>query len=627
MRGFIRILPAAAVLAGLFFSTGTIGAEVKKAVERSEIEAKYKWRLEDIYATDEAWEQDFAGVRERIPALEKYRGSLSGGAGNLLELLTLEDSMGVTLGKLYVYANMRSHENTALDKYQSMADRASSLMTEYSSASSWVVPEILTIAEDKLMGWLDQSESLALYRHRLEDVLRGKPHTLGPEQEKLLAMAGEVTSMPSTIFSMLDNADMTYPSIEDGSGEMVELTKARYGTFMESGDRALRRRAFTAFYETYNKYQNTLAALLSSIVKRDMFYSKARHYNSSLEASLDGDNIPVAVYDNVVATLNDHLEPMHRYTALRKKVLGLDEVHPYDLYTPLFPEMTREYEYDEAVKLVSQALKPMGPEYLKAMDEGFAGGWIDVYETRGKRSGGYSWGSYGTHPYILLNYNGTLNEVFTVAHEMGHALHSYFTRSNQPAVYGDYTIFVAEVASTANEALLMDYMLDVTDDPAERLSLLDHHVRQIQGTVYVQSLFAEFEREIHTRAENGRPLTAENLGELIGGLYRKYFGPELVVDEIYKINWGRIPHFYNNFYVYQYATGQAAATLLAENIIDGRPGAREKYLNFLKSGSVDYSIELLREAGVDMTGPEPIEAVARRMDSLLDKMEELIARR
>ncbi|MBW7998065.1 MAG: oligoendopeptidase F [Candidatus Glassbacteria bacterium] len=627
MNEFHRVLAATAVAAGLLTLTGTTGAEVKKAVERSEIAERYKWGLEDIYATDEAWEKDFAAIKERIPEIGEYNGKLGESAENLLGLLELEDQLGVVLGKLYVYSNMRSHENTSLDKYQGMADRASALSTEYSSAASWVIPEILTIPEDKLRGWVDGSDALALYRHRLQDILRGKPHTLSPGEEKLLAMAGDVTRMPSTIFSMLDNADMTYPSIEDENGEEVELTKARYGLFMESGDRDLRRRAFTAFYETYNRYENTLASLLFSIVKRDMFYARARNYGSSLEAALDGDNIPAAVYDNVVATLNENLAPLHRYMALRKKVMGLDEVHPYDLYTPLFPEMTKKYEYDEAVKLVSEALVPMGEQYTAAVKEGFGGGWIDVFETRGKRSGGYSWGSYGTHPYILLNYNGTLSEVFTVAHEMGHALHSHFTWSTQPPVYGDYTIFVAEVASTANEALLMDYMLEVTDDPAEQLSLLDHHVRQIQGTVYIQSLFAEFEREIHTRAESGQPLTAELLSELIGGLYQKYFGPELVVDEIYKINWGRIPHFYNNFYVYQYATGQAAATLLAEKILAGENGARERYLDFLKSGSSDYSINLLRRAGVDMTGPEPIEAVARRMDSLLDRMEQLIDKR
>lgn len=627
MRKTIRILPAAAVVAGLFFSTGTTGAEVKKAVDRNEIDARYKWRLEDIYATDKAWERDFASISKQIPGLEQYRGKLEQSSKILLELFKLEDDLGETLGKLYVYSNMSSHENTALDKYQSMADRASTLLTQYSAATSWVVPEILTIPEDKLWGWLDADEELALYRHQLEDVIRGKAHILSPEEENLLALAGDVTRMPRTIHSMLDNADMTYPSIEDENGETVELTKARYSLFMESGDRALRQRAFKAFYETYNKYENTLASLLSSIVKCDIFYSKARKYGSSLEAALDGDNIPVAVYDNVVATLNDNMGPMHRYTALRKKVLGLDEVHPYDLYTPMFPEMTKKYEYDDAVKLVSRALEPMGSEYLKAMRKGFKGGWIDVYETKGKRAGGYSWGSFGTHPYILLNYNGTLSEVFTLAHEMGHALHSYFTWANQPAAYGDYTIFVAEVASTANEALLMDHLLDVTDDPDEQLSLLDYHVRQIQGTVYIQSLFAEFEREIHTSAESGQPLTAGGLNEMIAGLYQKYFGPELVIDEIYKINWGRIPHFYNNFYVYQYATGHAAATLLAENILQQKPDAREKYLEFLKSGSSDYSIELLKKAGVDMTSPEPIEAVARRMDALLDKMEELIAKR
>ena len=600
------------------------GAQVKKALERNEIEPRYKWSLGDIYPADKDWEKDFRKVTSQIPELESYRGKIGESAENLLNVARLQDSLEVTIGKLFVYSHMKRDENTGEDKYQALADRAVSLSTSYSSAASFIVPEILQIPQERLLGWISENEGLQLYRHRFEDIIRTREHTLSPEQEKLLAMVSDVTRMPRTIFSMLDNADIRYPSIKDETGEEVELTKARYSKFMESGDRDLRRRAFQAFYSTYNRYENTLAALLSAIVKRDIFYAQARNYGSSLQASLDGDNIPVEVYDNVVSAVSSNLEPLHRYVALRKRVMELDEVHPYDLYTPLFPEMAEEYDYDRAVELVSKALEPMGSEYMEVMEKGFSGGWIDVYETRGKRSGGYSWGAYGTHPYILLNYNKTLQEVFTIAHEMGHALHSYFTWESQPPVYGNYTIFVAEVASTTNENLLIDHLLKVTGDRKKQLSLLDHQVRQIQGTVYIQALFAEFEREIHSLAESGNPLTAGVLRKLCRELYQKYFGPELVVDELYEINWGRIPHFYNNFYVYQYATGFSAATFLSEKILNRDPGAHGEYLQFLKSGSSDYSINLLKKAGVDMTSPEPILAVARRLTRLLDRIEELL---
>ncbi|MFH1068026.1 MAG: M3 family oligoendopeptidase, partial [Candidatus Glassbacteria bacterium] len=462
----IRGIVLAAVPA-LFAIHDGHGEDVKKATERSEIDGRYKWRLEDIYTTDEAWEKDFKTVEEKIPELEAWRGKLAESADNLLAVMRLQDSLGLHLGKLVVYSNMRRDEDTSRDTYQSLADRASSLSTRYSAAASWVIPEILTIPEDRLRLWLEQADGLALYRHRLNDVLRTRKHTLSPGEEKILALSGEVTRMPRTIFSMLDNADIRYPSIRDENGQEIELTKARYSKILDSGGRELRKRAFEAFYGTYGKYENTLAALLAAIVKRDIFYSQARSYDSSLEAALDADAIPVEVYDNVVASIGNNLAPLHRYVALRKKVLGLDEVHPYDLYTPLFQEVSREYEYDTAVKLVLEALEPMGETYVQAARQGFESHWVDVYETRGKRSGGYSWGGYGTHPYILLNYNGTLGEVFTVAHEMGHALHSHFTWSTQPPVYGDYTIFVAEVASTANENLLIDHLLDITPDRLE----------------------------------------------------------------------------------------------------------------------------------------------------------------
>jgi oligoendopeptidase F len=621
---YFTVTMVALIFWGAVSTPDTYGAEVKQALTRDKIDPRYKWRLEDIYPTDEDWERDFIEVQKMVPEIEKYSGRLGESAATLVSLFDLRDLLGVKIGKLYVYSHMRRHEDTGNDTYQALSDRAVSLSTKVAAATSFIVPEILEIDEEVLLGWLEQNEDLARARHGIEDIIRTRAHTLTPEQEKLLALSSEVTRSPQTIFSMLDNADMRYPSIEDENGETVELTKARFSKFLENSDRELRRRAFDAFYTTYNKYENTLSALLTSIVKRDIFYTRARNYNSSLEAALDGDNIPAAVYDNVVSSINDNLEPLHRYVNLRKRVLELDEVHPYDLYIPLFPTADKDYEYDEAVKLVSEGLKPLGEKYFEVLEEGFSSGWIDVYETRGKRSGGYSWGSYGTHPYILLNYNGTLHEVFTIAHEMGHALHSYFTWQTQPYMYGDYTIFVAEVASTTNEALLIEYMLQKYDDKKMQLGLLDHYIRQIQGTVYIQALFAEFEREIHSRIEEGGALTAVSLKELCRDLYQKYYGPELVVDEIYEINWGRIPHFYNNFYVYQYATGFSAAALLSEKIQKEGAPAVEQYLQFLKSGSSDYSIELLKRAGVDMTSPEPIVSVARLMDRLLDRMEELL---
>ena len=624
LLSILTINLVALVLDGAISPPPTYGAEVKKALTRSEIDPRYKWRLEDIYTTDEDWERDFKEVEQMIPGIKKFSGKLGESAETLASLFRLKDSLGVKMGKLYVYSYMRRHEDTANDTYQALSDRALSLSTSVAAACSFIVPEILEIEEERLRGWLEQNEDLARARHRIENIIRTREHTLSPEQEKLLAMSAEVTHSPKTIFSMLDNADMRYPSIEDENGQEVELTKARYHKFLESPDRELRRRAFEALYTTYNRYENTLGALLSSIVKRDIFYARARNYGSSLEAALDGDNIPVQVYDNVITSINQNMEPLHRYVALRKRVLKLDEVHPYDLYLPLFPTISEDYGYDEAARLVIQGLQPLGESYLSVLKQGFESHWIDVYETQGKRSGGYSWGSYGTHPYILLNYNGTLNDVFTIAHEMGHALHSSFTWETQPYMYGDYTIFVAEVASTTNEALLIDHLLKVTTDKKMQLGLLDHYIRQIQGTVYIQALFAEFEREIHARAESGRPLTAANLKELCRSLYQKYFGPELVVDDIYEINWGRIPHFYNDFYVYQYATGFSAAVLLSEKILEKGEPAVEKYLEFLKSGSSDYSINLLQRAGVDMTSPEPIVAVARLMGGLLDRMEQLL---
>jgi len=604
-----------AMLAVLFCTSllpaGIAQEQVKKLPSREEIDGRYKWRLEDIYATDDLWEDDFARLRAMIGQFNQVEGQLGGSAEDLLKCMKLNDQVGETLGRLYIYAARRSDENTADHTYQAMRDRISGLRVEANQATAFIAPEILAIPEATLWDFVNANEELGIYRHYLEDLVRSKAHILPAEEEELLALAGDVTRSPSQVFSMFNNADITFPAITDEDGSEVEVTKGRFFTLQRSADRRVREDAFEALYTEYNRWSNTLAALLSSQVKRDIFYARARKYGSSLEAALDANNIPVAVYDNVVNTINDNLEPMHRYMSLRKRMLSLDELHPYDLYVPLLPELKKETPYEEALKQIERGLQPLGSKYVTDLRTGFTSGWIDVYENKGKRSGAYSAFSYGTHPYILMNYNNTLDDMFTLAHEMGHSLHSYYTGKTQPYVYGDYTIFVAEVASTLNEALLMDY-------------LLNQYIDNIRGTVYIQALFAEFEKTIHEKAEAGEALTAEVLNAICRDLYERYYGPDFVMDETYELNWARIPHFYRTFYVYQYATGFSAAEALAQKIIEGDTEARDRFLTFLTRGSSDYSINLLKDAGIDMTSPEPVEATATLMGRLLDDTEALL---
>lgn len=591
---------------------------------RDQIDPRYKWRLEAIYKSDEQWETDFARVREWLPDAAAFQGRLGESAQALYECFRTRDRILETFGRVASYAHMRRDEDTRVAKYQGMADRITRLATQLGEVLSYISPELLAIEPSKLSGFMATHKDLALYRQHIDDAVRMRPHTLSAREEEIVAMTGDLAQGPYSVFSMLNNADLKFPTIKDEQGRDVEVTKGRYYTLMESADRRVRHDAFHALYGTYEKYKNTLAAALNSNIKRDLFYSRVRKYPSALEAALDGNNIPVSVFESLINTVGDNLEPLHRYDMLRKKVLKVDELHPYDMSVPLVPHADIRYTYDEAVQLVKAGLKPMGKDYTRILDEAFAGGWIDVHETEGKRSGAYSGGAYGTQPYILLNHDGTLDSVFTLAHELGHSLHSYLSHRNQPYVYGDYTIFVAEVASTTAESLLMDHMLKTTTDRDRRLYFLNHWVDQIRGTFYTQVMFAEFERAIHQMAEQGEPLTHESLSEAFTDLYGRYHGPEMVNDGVHRCGWSRIPHFYYNFYVYQYATGYAAATALSQKILQDGDAALKPYLQFLSSGSSRYPIDLLADAGVDMSKPDAVNDTVKLFDRLVAEMEDLL---
>lgn len=592
--------------------------------KRDEADAQYTWRLEDIFASTDDWEASFARVQKLIDEVSSFKGRLDESPGTLYSCLQASDDLGRIFDSLYVYAHLWRDQDTGKPEAQALADKITILATKVRKAESYLSPEILSLGAEKIDHYVATHEGLALYRMFLYNILRTAAHTLTPSEEELLASAANVSQGPRNIFNMLNNADMKFPEIKDEKGNMVEVTKGRYAQFMESRDRRVRKDAYNALLGTYGQYQNTLAATLSANVNRDIFYARARRYDSCLEGALDAYNIPVGVYDNVVRVVNENLEPLHRYMSLRKKMLGLDELRPYDLFVPIFPDVDEKMTYQESVETIVSGLAPMGEEYVGLLKKGFDAGWVDVYENEGKRSGAYSWGAYGTHPYILLNFQGRLDDMFTIAHEMGHALHTYFTYSTQPYVYGNYSIFTAEVASTTNEAILMDHLLKNTNDPKRKLFLLNHYLDQIRSTVYTQVLFAEFEKATHERVESGQPLTADEMGTLFERLYKKYNGPEVIADPSTRIYWSRVPHFYSAFYVYQYATGYSAATMLSQQILRGEEGALDRYVNFLRSGSSQYPIDLLQGAGVDMLSPTPIEETVGLFARLLDEMESLI---
>lgn len=593
--------------------------------KRSEIPKELTWDLESVYADDSQWEQDFARAEAMIPQLAACQGTLGKGSKELQHGITLLHDLYMLLDKLLSYARMRRDEDTSNSKYVALADRGTSLWIRAAAAGAFVTPEILAIPQETLNGWVQSEPGLQVYAHYLDDMNRSRPHVRSAEIEELLAQTEEVARAPEEIFGQLNDADLLFPSIKDAQGNPVEITQERYQRFIESTDRRVRHDAYKSLYSAYRQHAHTMAATLGAQIKTHVFFARARRHESALAASLHANNIPTAVYRNLLATVRKNLPAMHRYLKLRKRLLGLDEMYFYDLYVPIVPEVHVEYSYEQAVQTVCAAVTPLGETYVSDLRHGFASRWVDVLENQGKRSGAYQGGAYATAPFVLLNFQGTLNDVFTIAHEMGHAMHAFYTRRTQPFVYGDTNIFVAEVASTANEQLLTAHLLRETTDPGMRQYLLNYNLEQFRRTLYRQAMFAEFELWLHEQVEAGAALTVDTLSEQYRQLNADYYGPDLTLDDDIALEWARIPHFYYNFYVYQYATGIAAAVALSQQILsEGRP-AVERYLDFLRAGNSDYPINVLQRAGVDMTSPEPVQQALDVFNRLLGEMEAIAA--
>ncbi|MBQ7543407.1 MAG: oligoendopeptidase F [Synergistaceae bacterium] len=588
--------------------------------ERSSIPAKDKWNLEAIYSTFEDWQKAYDLTAESIEALKAYAGRLGEGSDVLLEFIRKDEEVSLELGKLYAYANMKSHEDLRESKPMEMARMSESLLVKYTAAVSFFEPEILALPHEYINDCIKNEHELTRYEFFFRKLLREREHILPREQEELLAKAGEMRAVPENAFALLTDADMPFPNITDEDGNTAELTEERWYRFSRSKDRRVRHDAFMGIYGTYAKFRHAISALYAGSVKGDVFYARARHYKDSLSMALFGENVPEEVYSNVVDTAREHSASlMHKLVSLRKKVLGLDEFHFYDLNAPISREPERRYTFDEAVSLAVKALAPLGEEYCADFMKGISERWIDIYENKGKRKGAYSWGSYGTNPYVLLNFDGTLHDVFTLVHEMGHSLHSYYSRKHQPQVYADYTILLAEVASTTNEALLLEYLLRTNDDPEARKWLLSYYYDMVRATFFRQAMFADFERETHTYSESGGVLTPEYLDGLWRKLNAQCYGPDMVIDDELCAEWARIPHFYTAFYVYKYVTGFTSANAFASAILSGTDGAVDRYLKFLKSGGSDYSLNILRRAGVDLTEKAPFERTMQTFSERLDE--------
>ncbi len=594
-----------------------------KPLKRTDIPEEYTWKLSDLCASDELFEKQRAEVQAALPALSAYQGRLNEGADIVLSFLEKLEETEQLFETLYVYANMHLHEDMNVTKYQGYSAQMQMLASQLSASCAFFQPELLALPEEQLKSYT-ADETLSHYRLLLERILRMKPHTLSASEEAILAKSGEMASAADDIFSMLNDADLKFGEITDSEGKPQELTVERFVSFMESPDRRVRMDTFKRFYEVYGQFRNTIGASYGASVKKARFYSEVRGYNSTLEQCLMQNEIPVEVYDKLISAVRENLPAMHRYIALRKKAMNIEEHHFYDNYVSLVPDYRKKFTFDEAKELARKGLAPMGEDYLRRLEEGFSDRWIDVYENIGKCSGAYSWGAYGTHPYVLLNYQGELNDVFTLVHEMGHALHSMYSHESQSYTYAGYKIFVAEVASTCNEALLIRYMLSQCTDKQERAYLINYFIDQFKGTLYRQTMFAEFEKAAHELYAKGEPLTPEGLCDIYRQLNADYFGDDMVIDEEIALEWMRIPHFYSEFYVYQYATGFSAAIALSNRILKEGAPAVEDYIKFLRGGSSATPIELLKIAGVDMTSPEPVADALKLFSELVDELEELL---
>jgi oligoendopeptidase F len=600
-------------------------AQERKVPERSEIDKKYLWATEAVYPSDEAWEADFKALEGDIPKLAAFKDKLGESPETLLKFFKLRDEISPRFEKNFVYASLRSDEDTRVNKYQGLEARLRGLAVKFGEATAWVEPELTAIPWETLDKWMKENKELGVYRHSLDNLFRQKKHILPADQEKLIALAGQVFATPGTTYNLLANADLKFPTIKDAEGNAVELSDSAFYIFMDSPDRRVRKDAYEAITGTYKGVRNTAASLLNGGVQGHIFSVRARGYESCLSASLDGSNIPVGVYENLIKTVDANLPLLHRYTTLRKKALKCtDGVHDYDLYARLTAEAKLEYTYEQAAETMLKALAPLGEAYCAEVKKGVDSRWIDVFPTKGKQSGAYSSGTYLTQPYILLNFYGKYDDLSTLCHEMGHSMHSYLSRSAQPYVYADYDIFCAEVASTANEVLLEDYILQQIKDPQIKLYLLGELLEAFRGTVWRQTMFSEFEQAIHDMAEKGEPLTADAMGAAYGKIMKKFYGPDYTHDDLVDNYWIRIPHFYRNFYVYKYATSYCVASNIVNRIAAHEPGAVEAYLAFLKGGSSKYPLDLLKGAGVDMTSPKPIEDAMKLFEKWLNETEQLL---
>lgn len=590
--------------------------------KRAEQRVEDTWNLEAIYPSSEEWKADAARLEEELQRFKEYQGHVKDGADKLLEILEAYCKMTELFEKIFVYAHMHFDEDMGNSFYQKLNGEARAMMPKYDGAISWLQPELLELSEETLENYFHENEKLELYRIWLNDLRRKKAHTLNKDQERMLAMAGEMGNAPYQIYSIFENADLTFGTVEGEQGERLPLTSETFVRLQENRNRRIREDAFRQFYGVYRQFGNTIATLFDANVRQAMFFARERHYSSNRAFYLDDAQIPEQVYDNLIDTVHKNLPVMHRYAALRKKMLGVEELHMYDVYAPMVSDVEKKFTFEEAKAVVKEGLKPLGEDYLEILQEGFDNRWIDIYENTGKRGGAYSGGSYATYPYVLLNFQGNLNHVFTLAHEMGHSIHSYYTRKNQPFIYGDYKIFVAEVASTCNEALLIHSLLEKTSDKQERKYLINYFLEQFKSTLYRQTMFAEFEKITHAKVEAGESLNAETLCDIYLNLNKSYFGDAMVSDPEIAWEWARIPHFYTPFYVYQYATGFSAAIAIAEKIRNQEPGAVENYKRFLSGGSSMTPIELLRLCGVDMESPKPIKAALDVFAQYLGYMEE-----
>ena len=600
--------------------------EVKQLPKREELPENLTWDLTKIFSSDQEFDEKYLELSEELKQSEKYKGTLDQGASQFLNAIEFVLRVYRQTEVIYVYAHLKNDQDTGNTDYQALYARASSLFSKVSEAVSWFEPEILQLSDDQIWQYFKEEPKLEVYRHYIQQIVDNRAHVLSAEQESLLAGAGEIFDASSDTFAVLNNADLVFPTIEGENGEIVQLSHGVYGQLLESTDRRVREAAFKGLYSVYEQFRNTFASTLGTHIKGHNFKAKVRNYSSAREASLSNNHIPESVYDTLVDVVNKHLPLLHRYMELRKRLLEVEKLHMYDLYTPVLGEAPITFTYEEAKEKALEALKPMGEEYMAIVEKAFSERWIDVVENKGKRSGAYSSGSYDTNPYILLNWHDTLDQLFTLVHEMGHSVHSYFTRSNQPYVYGDYSIFLAEIASTTNENILTEYLLETEKDPRVRAYVLNHYLDGFKGTVFRQTQFAEFEHFMHTEDEKGVPLTSEYLSDSYGKLNAKYYGPAVEEDPEIKFEWSRIPHFYYNYYVFQYSTGFSAASALAKKILNQEPEALENYLAYLKAGNSDYPVEVMKKAGVDMTQAAYIEDAMSMFEQRLNELEELIDR-